>query len=41
MARPKKTNVFTNWTNESTWLERFTRKIQGAVFRSRNRKEDQ
>ena len=23
-----KNNVFTNWTNESTWLERFTRKIQ-------------
>ena len=24
-----KNNVFTNWTQESTWLERFTRKIQG------------
>ena len=23
-----KNNVFTNWTQESTWLERFTRKIQ-------------
>ena len=23
-----KNNVFTNWTEESTWLERFTRKIQ-------------
>ena len=23
-----KNNVFTNWTKESTWLERFTRKIQ-------------
>ena len=23
-----KNNVFTNWTNESTWLERFTRKFQ-------------
>ena len=23
-----KNNVFTNWTNESTWLEKFTRKFQ-------------
>lgn len=23
-----KNNVFTNWTNETTWLERFTRKFQ-------------
>ena len=23
-----KNNVFTNWTQESTWLERFTRKFQ-------------
>lgn len=34
-----KNNVFTNWTSESTQLERFTRKIQEQYLAVRLRKK--
>ena len=36
-----KNNVFTNWTNETTWLERFTRKFQEQYLAIQVEKKDQ